>query len=79
MKLARVLFDELRRMDAEAADLADGTPTGLRGYYAFKFGRYRTGRGSAWENTWTEREGTLVREASRFQAKPACVRAHFDR
>ena len=47
-------------MDAEAVPLPDGTPTGLRGYYAFRRGSYRGGRGLAWENTWTERLAELL-------------------
>jgi hypothetical protein len=60
MVLAEQIFKFLKQMDAEAAPLPDGTPTGLRGYYAFRQGEYRSGRGSAWENSWTERLSELL-------------------
>jgi hypothetical protein len=63
-QLAPAIFAALRRMDAEAAPV-EGWPTGLRGYHAFRQGRWRKDRGVPWENSWTERMAELLPDGHR--------------
>jgi hypothetical protein len=71
--LARQLFRFLRRMDAEATPLRDGTPTGLHGYKGFVDGAFQATRGTPWENAWSNRivdlldaEGSVARRECRY-------------
>jgi hypothetical protein len=58
--LAGQLFACLRKMDAEAVALEDGTPTGLHGYKGFVDGAFKPTPGTPWENCWNDRIAELL-------------------